>query len=196
MSAQLSPNGRAFTLPGGVAVGQSQDGCLLIAASAPRLESAIPQQDTFQRLGLAREGPGGFAFSGEFLEEFARRCYFLLTAAEMGEIERASGPAPAGESRGNLDASRAPIEGRAGGGRALVRSMQLDVQAASVQNLGFWTRGRAAVTLRKHARAVGPGLVQFDSPWGRPDIDRATENLAREDGLLGGRTRRSRLSPG
>jgi hypothetical protein len=89
IDAQLSPSGETLTLPGGLAIGQSEDNCILIAASVPRLESALPQQNSYQRLGLAPEGPAGFAFSGEFLRTSPG--LFSVTPQQSEEIERVHG---------------------------------------------------------------------------------------------------------
>jgi hypothetical protein len=170
LEARLSPSERILSLAGGLALGHAEDGCILIAASAPRLESALPQQNAFQRLGLLPDGPGAFAFSGDFLKSFPHG-ELAMTRAEINDIARATGQL----RLGNPAEITAQVELRSKAEPAdaerLVRAMMRE----------FQVHGEYVRFLERDARihSPAPGLVQMDTRWERADIDRSAESLAR-----------------
>jgi hypothetical protein len=178
IDAQLSPSGESLTLPGGLAVGQSQDGCILIAASAPRLESALPQQDTFQRLRLAPDGAGGFAVSGNFLPALAD-APVVASVAELNEIERARGQLRLGNpgeisSQVELRTKGDPAETERRIG-AVVDALRAFAAPPPAADHG----GERRILENARSTATGPGLAKIVAPWERADVDRAAESLAR-----------------
>ena len=180
IDAQPSASGRTLTLPGGLAIGQSEDGCILIAATAARLESALPQQDTFQRLSLARDGAGGFAVLGR-LQQALADAPAVVAVPELGEIERAHGQLRLGNPV-EISARVAlrggdPAEAERGARRIRDALLAFALRPPEVDH-----GGERRILENARFLAAGPGLVEVEAPWERADIDRAAQGLGRAIG--------------
>jgi hypothetical protein len=181
ISPQLSPSGRSFSLPGGLALGQAEDGCIMIAATAERLESALPQQDTYQRLLLAPEGSGGFALSRDFQQALAD-VPVVASVRELGEIERVQ----AQIRLGNPAEISAQVELRSKGdlGQAErgISAIRAALQTFAARTPGVDRGGETKILEKARSTPSAPGLVDVVAPWERADMDRAAQSLARTIG--------------
>jgi len=174
---ELSKAEDVMTLPSGISVAQSADGCLVAASSRERLSLALDVQDTYRELGLLPEGPGAFAVSQGFFTALAESgaAPRLVGLADTRSIERATGRLELGaevEIKGTLELAatddHAPAVERA---ERLLRGLRALVQPA---DLG----GEQRLLDRAEVRADGPSRVSIRTLWARPDVDRAAHALA------------------
>ncbi len=68
---RLSADRRTLVGPGGQALGQADDGSVILASSAARLGQALPRQDTYRRLGLDNQAAAAVVVTGELVRSYS-----------------------------------------------------------------------------------------------------------------------------
>jgi hypothetical protein len=178
LQGDLSSDGTRLTLGNGLTLGQAEDGCILIAASAARLESALPRQDTFQRLLLARDGAGGFALAGDFARALAD-APFVSAVPELREITRVQGELQLGNPLQISSQVELKQQGEPAEVERRVRATLDALRAFATQPPDVDYAGEARILEKTKPRLAGQGSVELAAPWDRADVDRAAESVAR-----------------
>lgn len=174
IATELSPDGRTARLANGIAIGQAEDGALILASSAERLERALPAQQSFRELGLTLEPAVSFAVHETFAAELATRASAL---GEIGPIRRASGSLTLGEPlRGTAEVALAP------GSDAAVAAERA---RNGVRTLGTLLRvagtdraGEARVLETAEITVAGTDALAVTFEWQREDLHRGAQSLA------------------
>ena len=174
----LGAGGRMFTIDNGLAVGQSEDGCLWLASSEARLLAALPRRGTSGRLLLARDGAGGFALAGDFPETLAD----APVVAKVREV-RGIKTAQVELKLGNPLQITSQIEFLDVSDPAKTE-VELDLLTAALRAFvsgqpGADLAGERRIVAEAKPSVVGPGNVVLVAPWDRADVDRGAESLAR-----------------
>ena len=138
----------------GIALGQAEDGAVLVAANQERLTQALPSQQTYLALGLGREGAGGFALKRDFDIAGTLRLGSPVTLEAVARF------APGTATR----AARTAVEAFLGSLRA----------AGSVGD----PRARRALLDDVTVGPVSAGTVPITAQWDRDDLDRAAASIA------------------
>ncbi len=175
---KLAPDGRLFTLANGLAVGQAEDGCILIAASAARLEAALPRQNMANRLLLARDGAAGLAVAGDFRTALADAA-FVTAVKEIGGIKSAQVEVKHGnplqvQAQIQFVQSTEPAETE----RA-VNALLAGLRNYAAANPEVDHAGERRLLEQVRPSLFGPDSAVLVAPWDRADIDRGAESLAR-----------------
>jgi hypothetical protein len=173
-----SADGSALLSPEGHALGQAADGSLIAASGEQVLRSALPDSDTFERLGLPLAGPGGFAVGGEAVRGFVPPALRLL-APPLGVVDQIQ-----------------RVEGRLELGPDMAVTSDVHVQGATAEQVAEGFRrlagGARAIALlpgapqgplraaeRLQVAVASPAQVQLTARWTREEVDAAAADLAR-----------------
>jgi hypothetical protein len=171
-----SERGMIILQPSGVALGQADDGTLLIARDAALLERALPSSRAYQAVGLSPSGAAALGALGSWL-------------GALG-----SGSADNPGSRASLLRASARLEL----GDPLVLTAEVEhaapVDVAAVQReLGRWLGapsddanfapqadwgGERALAARARLTSLAPTRVSVWTTWERDELDRAARSLA------------------
>jgi hypothetical protein len=175
-----SPDGAALVHDVlGAAMGQADDGAIIVAASLGRLASALPPQDTAQRIGLDVEAPAALSASAAPLRALASHPAALL-APGLGELDRVArvrATVTLGdqlELRFFLDPQpgallpdmRAGVERLLGGLRFLARMLPQDVA------------GERTLLERAVVEPLDGQSVVISATWTRDEADHGAQSLA------------------
>lgn len=180
-SWKRGPGGRLLHASG-IAIGQADDGCLIVAASEGRLALAVPSQRTYARMGLGLDGPGGFTLNPVAMKQLTRALDRTTPAGltALGEVERAGGRLEVGTDA-EWRLTLVPVAGRSaeslrGGIEQALRALQRT--SAGTPGLDF--AGERAMLPRARVTATEEGTVRISLAWKRGEMDRAAESVARE----------------
>jgi hypothetical protein len=177
---QVSSEQQRLVFASGIAAAQAEDGTLVVAANRSRLESSLPEQQTYERLGLAPEGPGGFAVDGRLLREVASSpaAYVAPALRDLESVERitatlALGPQVTVDGRVAFMA-QADVQALEERGRALLLTLSQLSSMLPGQDLA----GERAALERASIEQTGERSLRVVVPWTREDIDRGAQALA------------------
>lgn len=174
-----SPDGRSLLLPGGSALGQADDGAIVIASSERLLGAALPPGDAHRRLGLDLEHPVAFAATAEPLRPIADHPATVAFAAlrDVRRVEHVAaevrlGDPLAGEARVQLDPG---TDSRAAAARveAMLSALRLLVRLS-----GSDLAGEARVLASARVTPEQGARVRIGFEWQREDVERAARSLA------------------
>jgi hypothetical protein len=176
----LSPDGRTLVFAGGQALGQAQDGVLVLAASAARLSRALPASETYARLRLAPDGGGSFASEGAVVQALAASPAALVSPSlrSLGAVEHVAGTL----TLGSIVEVDVDLDLYAGTDASRFRE-DLKSLLASFSSLGFLLpvgdyAGERAALAKADVQVAGPNRVHVRLPWPRQDVERGAAALA------------------
>ncbi|WP_437672713.1 hypothetical protein [Sorangium sp. So ce131] len=169
----------------GAAIGQADDGTLVLGTDVEIARAALPASDEWQRLDLPEQGPVTFALTRAALSGAAGQASGALSraAALLRRVDRASGVLTLGAEPA-LAARLAPMSGEA------APALAADAQAAfggvklALATLPDVWGARAALD-GAEAEAQGE-LVEIRAKWPYEGLDRACAELAQRARAAGG----------
>jgi hypothetical protein len=174
---RISPDRQTLSAPSGVCLGQAADGAVVMASSPSRLAAALPSHEYHREIGLAPEGPGGFAARGALLRELRgsaksadSRGWGVLENVERVTGTLALGPTVDIEAYVDLTPGTDSEAARAGLEQAL-RALR-DAVAGSDR------AGERQLLERAELTSAGPGRVRLRTRWERSEVDRGAHSLA------------------
>jgi hypothetical protein len=172
---QVSPDGKvAVSQSNGLAIGQADDGAIVIAPTEDRVRSALEPSRTYEQLGVPLSSGAALAAKGEPLAERVTSVVRIAPQlATAGRVERVTGELSLGTpSRGRLVLRFAP-------GTDTVRA-ESQVRAALVE-LDRAVAGRRSLspfaTPLKTAQVSSTvaGIVEIAFDWPEGELDRGAQ---------------------
>jgi hypothetical protein len=171
-----SERGMIILLPSGVALGQADDGTLLIASDAALLERALPPSRDYEAVGLSKGGAAALGALGSWLG--ARASASTRDPSSRASLLRASARLELGDPL----VLTADIEHGAPIDVAAVHREIGDWLGTPSDEVNFAPQadwgGERALAARAHLIASAPTRVSVSTTWERDELDRATRSLA------------------
>lgn len=169
-------SGELLVGPGGFALGQADDGTLVLGTDASIAAAALPATDSYKRLELPERGALVFAVTGDAWQGLARSAGGLPQAEALGRVDHATGSLELG-SAPRVELSLRPPAG--GDTAALSRDAETVLAAMRLATLLLPDRYGEKEALAKAQVAVEGRAVVVRAPWPVDGLDRACEALAK-----------------
>ncbi len=165
--------GELLILPGGVAVGQADDGVLVLATDANLARNALPASDDRHRLDLPEDGAVTFAVTKQAWSGAAGVAR-LAGASVLGHVERASGRMSLGDAP-VVAMILEPAPGVTAG--ALAREISELIQEARLVTLLLPDVAGEKGALGSAQVNVNGEHVTLTAPWPYEGLDRGVAHL-------------------
>lgn len=168
---QLSADGRvAVSEQSGLAIGQADDGAIVIAPTEERVRSALAPSRTYEKLGIPLSAGGVLASKGEPLAERVTEVVRIApTLATAGHLERVTGELSLGTpARGRLVLRFAPGTDTARA-ESQVRATLLELEHAIAGRPELAPFATPVKTAQVSSTVAGIVEVAFDWPEGELD---------------------------
>jgi len=176
--------GDLFAGPGGVSMGQAEDGTVVIGTDAPIVRAALPASDEWKRFGLPEQGALAFAISREAWEGVGAEIGGMLPLGGRGLFRRP------GRATGAMTLGAAPrvtmrVEPAAGeAAAALAADLETVVGGLKLVTLLLADQMGEKAALQSAQVQAGPQAVEIRADWPLDGLDRACARLAQK--LRGG----------
>lgn len=163
----------------GTALGQAQDGTLILASSPAVLESALPATRRYAELGVTRDGAGGVFFAPRQLRRWLGASASLLGNTWLDKLQRFSVTMELGDEQlelvGRFDVAAPPdldsvtrgIEGWLGAYDSLTQFVPK----------ADWGGERAVLARARLSKATDTSLL-LSSTWEQTEFERGVRSLA------------------
>ncbi len=159
---KLSDDRGTLVAPSGEALGQADDGSLVLASSAAELAAALPDGGTWRRLGLAKDSAASFYVDGGL-------------ARSVAQAGGAPDPGPLGALVGRVELGRDAIEGTvhvglpSGADPGKVQAAMRTVIAALAKSAVAGSAGQSAALDKATVAAAGRD-VEIHAAWQPADL--------------------------
>jgi hypothetical protein len=163
----------------GTALGQAEDGALIMASSAAVLESALPATPRYMELGATREGAGGVFFAPNQLRRWLGTFAPWATASWLDKLQRFGVTLGIGDEQlelvGRFDVAAPPdLDSVTRGIESWLESY--DALARFVPKAD-WGGERAVLARGQMVKASETSLL-LSSTWQQTEFERAVRSLA------------------
>lgn len=168
---QVSADGKvAVAEKSGLAIGQADDGTIVIAPTEERVRSALVPSRTYEQLGIPLSGGGALAAKGEPLAERVTQVVRVApTLATAGHVERVTGELSLGTpARGRLVLRFAPGTDTARA-ESQVRATLVELDHAAAARPALKPFATPLKTAQVSSTVAGIVEIAFDWPEGEVD---------------------------
>lgn len=162
----------------GVALGQAQDGSLIVASSPEVLESALPATHRYRELRVSKEGAGGIFFAPDSLRRWLGDSVAWLGGSWLTRLEHVAVSLELGErlelvGRFEVEAA-SDLERVAQGIQTWLRSFDSLARFVPKADWG----GERAILARARLVETSATSLKLTSAWERSEFERALRSLA------------------
>jgi hypothetical protein len=161
--------------PLGVALGQAEDGSLIIAASETRLRAALPSTGVHEQLGLGSKGPGAFAANRSLLAELAAE---VPATRRLASSRRVYGQLRLGDPLYGDVFFEPPLGSTPANWRPEIEGGLSELRAYFATLPRRDVAGERATLERARVSATGSEGVQVSFAWQRDELDRGAALVA------------------
>jgi hypothetical protein len=165
--------------PGGIALGQSDDGTLVLGTEAEIVTAALPASEEYRRMDLPKTGAMSFAVSKVAWEELSRSTGAFDAAGALRRIRHMKGTMALGDEP-SVDIDIEPKGGE--NADALGKDVEAFLSHLRLALVLFPDQAGEKTALSSVKVATEDGHVRVRAPWPLEGLDRGCDKLV---GLLG-----------